>query len=198
MYFRLRFMAATLGAGLLFMAGQAAATTITTTTFNTWNSSAFITGPPTELPFTISLAGGYPTGVTLGGFLFTGPSLAATSTGTPALTASSITVATPSGGENAILFHTRNDANFTLTLSDNEVFSGLALGNFGFSSSSEITSLTLSAVSGSVTIDDFFYATSSQPQDPPQTIEGATFALVGGGLLILLGSRRKLIAKFAF
>jgi hypothetical protein len=41
-----------------------------------------------------------------------------------------------------------------------------------------------------VIVDDFYFGVSSVPQDSP-TSEGATMAMCGGGLLVLLGSLRR-------
>jgi hypothetical protein len=114
---------ATLGAGLLLGAGPAAATTITSTTFNGWKAN--LTGTPTELDFTpITPGKSYSTsaGITLKaignssiGFVFTGPDngsynlsgFSYTSQNIQSLKAGSdstavLNVATPAAGNNAI------------------------------------------------------------------------------------------------
>jgi hypothetical protein len=79
----------------------------------------------------------------------------------------------------------------TLTLSDGESFSSISTAFFGVSISHPITWLTLTTTTGSaVIVDDFYYGVSSLPQDSP-TSEGATMAMCGGGLLVLLGSVRR-------
>jgi hypothetical protein len=136
----------------------------------------------------------------LSGFLFTGPSLGPSTSNPTGATSSAITLTTPIGGETALLFHVRG-ANFNLILSDGESYSNLAMGFYGFSSATAITSLTVTTVSGTLTMDDFWYGVSSSagqgtgtpPTDP--TPEVATFFLTCGGLLILFGSGRRLMHK---
>lgn len=107
----------------------------------------------------------------------------------------------------------KND-NLTITLysgsnavsSDN--FSG---GTIGFNSSAMITSVLLSPTvsNDGVFLTDFYTGTSALPLDnpgggggtqnnPSQTPEAATLALVGGGILITFGAKRKFAAKLAF
>jgi len=105
-----------------------------------------------------------------------------------------ISVTAPSGGANALFLGIGSTGNtpLTITLSDGETFPGLSPGLFGFSLSHPITGLTLSTTSGSQpVIDDFWYGNSSLSQDAP-TVEAATYLLMGGGLLVLIGARRKL------
>ena len=80
MALNLRSLSGALGSVLLFVAVHASATTITTTSFTTWEGS-FITGSPTELNFypinstSYNTAAGItlsPSGSTLS-FVFTGP-----------------------------------------------------------------------------------------------------------------------------
>lgn len=224
MHRKLRFLAALVLAYLSLLTGEVCATTITTTSFSTWESSAYtVSGSQAELNFgTINdTSGNYSnsTGITLFsipspsiGFLFTGPdgsgyvlngttynsfaALAGASDGVGV-----INVATPAGGENAILLGIgctgtcAGSTPLTLTLSDGESFA-ISAGLFGLSISHDITWLTLSTTSGSkAVIDDFWYATSSEAQDPPATIEGATAVLISGGLLLILGFRRKLAKR---
>ena len=212
MFAKVQFALATLGAGLLLGAGPAAATTITSTTYSGW--TAGLTGTPTELDFSVILTGrSYSTsaGLTLKaignssiGFVFTGPdngsykltgvahnnfqSLQAGSDSTAVMN-----VATPAAGDNAIFLGlaTTNNTPISLTLSDGETFSSISTAFFGVSISHPITWLTLTTTSGSaVIVDDFYYGASNLPQDSA-TSEGATMAMCGGGLLILLGSVRK-------
>jgi hypothetical protein len=214
MFVKVQWALATIGAGLLLGAGPAAATTITSTSFNGWKTG--LTGTPTELDFSPIISGkSYSTssGLTLKaignasiGFVFTGPdngsySLTGFSYGTQniqSLKAGSdstavMNVTTPAAGNNAIFLGlaTTNNTPVTLTLSDGQSFSSISTAFFGLSISHPITWLTLTTSSGSaVILDDFYYGVSSLPQDSP-TSEGATMAMCGGGLLILLGSMRK-------
>jgi len=211
---KMQWALATFGAGLLLGAGPAAATTLTSTTFGGW--TAGLTGTPTELDFSPIVVGkSYSTaaGITLKaignpliGFNFTGPdngaykltgfaydvhsfqSLEAGSDSTAVMN-----VTTPAAGDNAIFLGlaTTNNTPVTLTLSDGQSFSSITTAFFGLSISHPITWLTLTTSSGSaVVVDDFWYGASSLPQDSA-TSEGATMAMCGGGLLILLGSVRR-------
>lgn len=203
-------------AAAILIAAEAGATTITTTSFSTWSSAAYTeSGSQFDLNWSgLSGTGSYDTsaGITLYGktqtsvaYIFTGPDgsgwvlngitynslngLAGANDGVGV-----INVAAPSGGVNAVLLSIGStpSAPLTLTLSDGEIFSGLSSGLFGLSISHDITWLRLSTTSGSTAvIDDFWYGASSLPQDSP-TAEGATFILLGGGLLILAGAQRKL------
>ncbi|MBV9156771.1 MAG: hypothetical protein JO097_10960 [Acidobacteriaceae bacterium] len=212
-------MAALTAAGVLFVAGQAMATTITTTSLSTWESSTYtVSGSQQELNFTgVNVGTTYDTatGIVLNainhpsvGYDFTGPDngtynltgvaynratgLAGASDG-----AGYINVATPSNGANSLFLSIGSTGGtpLTLLLSDGESFSGLSPGLFGFSLSHQITWLELSTVSGSQPVfDDFYYGTSSLSPDAP-TSEAATFLLMGGGLLILFGARHKLFGR---
>ncbi len=205
--------------GLLATVGSATATTITTTTFQSWKAN--LNGSPTDADFTrvnfsnyntsagLNLsATGNPsvifgfTGPDNGGFQLSGISYQGT-TGLAGSTDSGagINVTTPVAGENALLLSIGSTSGtpLMLTFSDGESFS-LSSGLVGFSISHPITSLLLTTSPGSqAVIDDFWYGTSSLTQDPAQgpgngsssTPEGATLLLVTGGSLILFGARRK-------
>jgi hypothetical protein len=220
---KLRFLATVVIGGLLMLSGEMSATTITTTSFSTWESSTYtVSGSQVELSFVPVNSANYSystsSGITLTpsgnpsiGFLFTGPDnsgyvLNGTSyNGLNALAGASdgvgvIKVATPSGGENAILLGVgctgtcSGSTPLTLTLSDGEIFA-IANGLFGLSISHNITWVTLSAANGSrPVVDDFWYGTSAEAQDsqPQPAIEGATLILISGGLLVIFGFRRKL------
>lgn len=214
MFGKVQWALATVGAGLLLGTGPAVATTITSTTFTGWKAG--VTGNPTELDFTPITSGknySNSSGVTLKatgnpsiGFVFTGPdngnysltgffygaqniqSLKAGSDSTAVMN-----VTTPAAGNNALFLGlaTTNNTPVTLTLSDGESFSSITQAFFGMSISHPITWLTLTTTAGSaVIVDDFYYGISSLAQDSP-TSEGATMAMCGGGLLILLGSMRR-------
>jgi hypothetical protein len=206
--------------GLLLTAGLAPATTITSTTFQSWKAS--LTGAPTDTDFSpvqfrsyntaaglnLSAAGnssvlfGF-TGPDNGGFQLSGT----TYNGLVGLAGSAdsgagINVAMPSSGENAILLSvgSTSGTSLTVTLSDGETFS-ISSGLFGLSISHPITSLLLSTSPGSqAVIDDLWYGSSSLTQDqtggspvgdPATAPEGATLLLMAGGSLILFGARRK-------
>jgi hypothetical protein len=214
MFGKVQWALATLGAGLLFGTGPAAATTITSTTFNGWKTN--LTGTPTQLDFSPITSGkSYSTsaGLTLKaignssiGFVFTGPDNGSysltgffyTSQNIQSLKAGSdstaaMNVTTPAAGDNAILLGlaTTNNTPVTVTLSDGESFSSISPALFGLSISHPITWLTLTTTVGSaVIVDDFYYGVSNLPQDST-TSEGVTMAMCGGGLLILLGSVRR-------
>ncbi len=200
-------------------------TTNFTTAYSTWSSASYITGSPVDLNMSISSSGySTPAGDAVGGFDFTGmdngapylKSLLISSTlnghsfnnevlqGGPDPGAY-INVSTPAAGENAVLLYltTTSSTPIIATLSDGEHFtfntSNGVVGVFGFASSSPMTWMTFSTSPGSqVLIADLQFGTSSLPQDQggeAPTPEAATAALVGGGILTLFGSRRKLVRK---
>lgn len=200
MSYRLRFGAIAIGAALL-LAATAGATSVGTpfegptgygsgSAYANWIAS--VSGSPGEIA--PSGTGSIPaTGWTQNNFNFKGSSMGWAPSGPAGLYGTSVTVTTPSGGEDAMLIDVLGSS-FNILLSDGETFSALSAGWFGFSSSVDITSMTISGTAGSdVTVHDFWYGASSQdspPVDP--TPEAATFLLTTGGALILLGSGRKL------
>lgn len=141
MALNLRSLYGILGSVLLFAAAHASATTITTTSFNTWKTS-FITGSPTQLNFYPINSTSYntATGITLSPtgsslpFVFTGPDNGSYSlTGDPygkalrgaAGAGAYINIALPTGGENAFFLGAGATASnpATLLLSDGGTFS---------------------------------------------------------------------------
>lgn len=205
---------------LAFLAAAAHATTITTTSYTVWKT--YLAGSPIELDFTKVKTTSYSTssGITLPplqgpalSFVVTGPdkagyslnggfygsivSLLGASDGT-----GYIRIDLPSSGENAILLSVaaQPSAALTVNLSDQETFT-VSNGLFGLALSHNITWLTISTVSGSQPVlDDFFFGTSNLAQDQgnqAQSVEGATALMIGGGLLILFGARRKLARQLA-
>jgi hypothetical protein len=205
-----------------FTACSAIATTNTATSYSTWNTPAYITGNPTLLDLDSLNAGtSYNTaaGLNDAGYIFTGPdgstwSLQAQSFGNATgLVGGSdanaeIEVYLPGSGSNAFLFNA-NIANggslaggsLTLTLSDGEKFN-ISSGQFGVSISHDVTWFTLAASSGQAApfLQYLYFGNSSLTQDgsgAPQSSEAATLALVGGGLLITFGVKRKFTNKFA-
>lgn len=201
-------------------------TTNFTTAYSTWSSVSYITGSPVDLNMSISSSGySTPAGDAVGGFDFTGmdngspylKSLLISSTlnghafnnevlqGGPDPGAY-INVSAPAAGENAMLLYltTTSSTPIIATLSDGEHFTfntaSNVVGVFGFTSSSPMAWMTFSTSSGSqVLIADLQYGVSSLPQDQDNTPtpEAATAALVGGGILTFLGSRRKLFRKLS-
>lgn len=211
---RLLYLSASLG----FLAAAGQATTITTTNYNVWKTN--LTGSPIELDFTKVKTTSYSTssGITLPplqgpalSFVVTGPdktgyaltggfygstvSLLGASDG-----AGYIRVDLPAGGENAVLLGvaTQPSAALTVTLSDLESFT-VSNGLFGLALSHNITWLTISTVNGSQPVlDDFIFGNSNLAQDQinqSQSAEAATALMIGGGLLILFGARRKFIQR---
>ncbi|MBV8551361.1 MAG: hypothetical protein JOY54_08680 [Acidobacteriaceae bacterium] len=205
--------------GLIVFVGDAGATAITSTSFAGWlqnasgavdvfgnvptsgtyNSSSGISLSNASHPTAVFIATGPDNGswqLTAGLYTASGhnyPSLFGASDGR-----GNITVSTPAGGENAVLLSLATTAStpITVTLSDGESFTPAA-GVFGLSLSHDVTWLTISTTSGSKpVVDDLEFATSTLTQDAAQqaspSAEGATFALIAGGLLILIGGRRKL------
>jgi len=133
--------------------------------------------------------------------------------------ASSITVTTPVAGINAFFLQLGDSvagAPITITLSDGEVISTVNSSPldsptyFAIAISHDITSFSITTGAGSVFLDEMYYGASSLAQDgnggnggggddgtTSPTSEAATFLMIGGGLLALLGSRRKWVARYA-
>ncbi len=215
MHQRMRFFAVAFGAACLVV--SASATTITTTAYGVWDTSAYITaGSASELNFTSIQNKSYASGLTLDalsnssiGFAFTGPSSGSSQlTGTEVgnvegLQAAFINIAPPAGGENAVFLYIVSSGTITVALSDGSSLSG-GSGFFGFSLSHPVTSISVTTTSGQVFVGDFDYGTSSLTQDAntggggaSPTPEAATFLLTCGGLCLLLGTGRKLSQRFA-
>lgn len=205
--------------GIAFLAGgfQAAATTITTTSYSTWDNSSYITGSTTLVDLTSLQAGlnySNAMGYTSNGFNFTGPdgsSYVLTSAYEPNVNSNgllgasdgvgAIDVTMPGSGDSAVFFDAQCitcGGGFTLTLSDGETFS-VSNGQFGLSISHDITWFKLNTNSGNRPFLEYVYfGTSSLPQDAAPAKEAATFVLIGGGLLTLAGiGRRSWIRRLA-
>ncbi|MBV9612442.1 MAG: hypothetical protein JO091_08210 [Acidobacteriaceae bacterium] len=152
----------------------------------------------------------YPSGITLSAigspsttFAITGPSsgpgeLTGSTSPTKELTGGYIDIAMPTGGENAILLSLAGSGSITVTLSDGSVLTS-SPGFFGFSISHDVTSADITTTGGTVTLNDFYFANSALTQDPPGSpvAETGTVTLTCAGLLILLGTGRKLIVRNA-
>jgi hypothetical protein len=206
---RVHVLGATLGVAFLAGAFQAAATTITATSYSSWNTSTYITGSTTVVDLTTLQAGlnySNAMGYTSNGFNFTGPDGAsyvlttayeANPNSNGLLGASDgtgvIDVTMPGSGNSAFLFNAQciTCSGLTLTLSDGETFS-ISNGQFGASISHNITWFKLNTTSGTRPFLEYVYfGTSALPQDAPQAKEAATFVLIGGGLLTLAGAGRR-------
>lgn len=203
MYRQLRLGAMALGTAVLLSVSYAGASTITQYTgtasanVSAWESS--VNGTGTDLPFS-TVQNGSLASVSLGGFTFAGTSMTEYNN---VFIARSIGVTMPSGGETGLLIDVAsisgqtNATSFTLTLSDHETFTSLALGWYGIATASPITSLTISGPGTETTgLADLEYAAGTT-QDTP-TPEAATVLLTCGGLLVLFGCGRKLVFKSAF
>jgi hypothetical protein len=212
MYRNAGVLGCTLLVGLLAGAFHAPATTITTTSYSSWDTPSYITGSTTlvdlsslQAGLSYSNAAGY---TSSSGYNFTGPDgssyvLTSQSEGstTGLLGASDgtgvIKVAMPGTGNNAALFDAvcETCSSVNVTFSDGETFT-ISNGQFGFSISHDITWFELSTISGARPFVEYVYfGTSSLAQDSNVTpaSEAATPVLVGGGLMVLLGAgRRKL------
>ena len=200
------------------------ATTIQATTYSAWASQ--VTGTPTFVDLETLSSGDYSSasGITQGSYTFTGPDGAGWSLGVQTFGnktgiygasdgVGGIDVTLPGSGQSAIYFYANTEANnqltnasLTLTLSDGESFI-IAGGQFGVNISHPITWYALSTTSGQAAFLEWaYFGNSSLPQDggtggggtPGQAPEAATIALVGGGILILFGSKRKLMQKLSF
>jgi hypothetical protein len=215
MYPKVRALSGTLLVGLFTVVLQAPATTITTTSYNTWNSSAYITGSTTLVDLTTLQAGlnySNAMGYTNSGFNFTGPDASSyylksqtVNNYTGLIGASDgvgyIKVSMPGVGNSAVFFDAIcvTCGSVSLTLSDGETFT-VSNGQFGFSISHDITWLKLSDTSGTQPFLEYAYFGNSslaQDADPPAASEAATPVLVGGGLMVLVGAgRKKLLRRF--
>jgi hypothetical protein len=206
---RIRALGVTLLVGVFGGAFEAAATTITTTSYSTWDTSAYITGSTAVVDLTTLQAGlNYSTaaGYTSNGFNFTGPDgasymLSSQTEGSvtgllgPSDGTGSIEVAMPGTGDSAALFYAKciTCGTLSVTLSDNETFV-VSNGQFGLSISHPIRWFTVSSSSGTRPFLEYVYfGTSSLPQDTgmPAANEAATPVLLGGGLAILAGAVRR-------
>jgi hypothetical protein len=204
----------------LVCANRAKATTVTTTSYSVWKTG--LTGNPIELDFTKIKNTNYKTasGITLAplqgpalSFVITGPdgagytlaggfygnivSLFGASDGT-----GYIRIDLPAGGENAILLGlaTQPAAHLTVKLSDQESFA-VSNGLFGLVLSHDISWLTISTTNGAQPVlEDFFFGNGNLAQDPVNQSESGETApalMIGGGLLILFGARRKFKHRMA-
>ncbi|HEX3682407.1 MAG TPA: hypothetical protein VHU83_07675 [Bryobacteraceae bacterium] len=209
MWRKVRALGVTLLVCFLGGAFQAGATTITTTSYSTWNTATYITGSTTVVDLTTLQAGlNYSTaaGYTSNGFNFTGPDgssyvLSSQTEGGytgllgPSDGSGSIKVALPGTGDSAVLFDASciTCGTLSLTLSDGETFT-VSNGQFGLSISHPITWFKLGDNSGYRPFLEYaYFGTSSLPQDSQVSAanEAATPVLLGGGLVILAGAVRK-------
>ncbi len=204
----------TLLAGVFTLPFQAVATTITTTSYSTWDTSTYITGITGQIDLTSLETGlNYSTvaGYSSSGYTVIGPDgssyylknvninqgthhwgLEDNSDGNGMLQ-----VDIPGSGANAFLFDTYcvncGASAVKVTLSDGETFT-VSNGQFGVSISHDVTWFDLSASSGANAFLDYaYFGNSSLAQDdaPAAANEAATPVLVGGGLMVLLGAGRK-------
>jgi hypothetical protein len=206
---KIRALGITLLVGFLGCVFDATATTITTTSYSAWDTSAYITGSTTLVDLTTLQAGlnySNAAGYTSNGFNFTGPDgatyvLSSQTEGSltgllgPSDGTGSIEVAMAGAGNSAVLFDAKciSCGTLSLTLSDNETFS-VSNGQFGLSISHPITWFKVSTSSGTRPFLEYVYfGTSSLPQDTDLSAanEAATPVLLGGGLVILAGAVRR-------
>lgn len=82
-------------------------------------------------------------------------------------------------------------------LMSTDVFSSGTSGAIGFSTSYMVTSVLLSpeVANDGVFLTGLYSATSNLPPDSPPAAEAATIALVGGGILVLFGVKRRFARK---
>jgi hypothetical protein len=213
MYRKTQVLGFTLLVGVFGAAFQAAATTITTTSYSTWSSPADTTGSQTFVDLESLTAGmNYSTasGYTSNGYTFTGPDgagyylYAENASSTTGLEGKSdgvgvIQVAMPNAGNSAFFFDAvcESCGTLSLTLSDGENFT-VSNGQFGISVSHDITWFDLGTSSGTQPFLEYVYfGTSSLPPDSPAASEAATPVLVGGGLMVLIGAGRKKLLRRA-
>jgi ABC-type glycerol-3-phosphate transport system substrate-binding protein len=123
-----------------------------------------------------------------------------------------INVTLPGSGKSAVFVWAVAIHNNAVALSDQLNFSydstqyGFSGGGFGLTSSRSLTSfvITPNVAGDGVLLEEVDVANSILPQDggggdpgPTAAPEGVTIALVGGGLLVLFGSKRKFIRQLA-
>ncbi len=214
-------MTGTLLAGvLLAFAGRASATTITTTSYATWNSSTYTTGVHSFLNFypvtqslyntasgiTLTPSGSSTafqfTGVDNGSYYLAGDGTQKTLSGS-SNAGSYLEIDFPTVGENSFLLGTGASTAkpLTFTLSDGQSFT-VTTTVFGVSLSSPVSWMRLSAPAGSpAMVSDFYYAASALQQDSPTgtipaaTPEPATVIMTcAGGLLLLASIRRRTLS----
>ena len=190
-----------------------------TSSYSTWDSSAYITGSPTAdhlSNLTYNTTYNTSAGVTDGGYTFTGPD----GTNNWSLKASSaqsyygllgaqdgtggISVASP-GNAFYIWAVASNNSSDPLNLYINGTFYSTFTTGIGISTSSPLTSILVTPTQSSdgVLLSEVDFANSSLTQDangggPSSTPEAATLLLVGGGMLVVFGAKRKFTNKFAF
>jgi hypothetical protein len=193
------------------------------TVYTAWTTD--VTGTPSSLDFpTSAVCPGSSNAIctggsaTLGSFTISGTGLNvnydSSNGNVKGLEAPVVSVTTPTGGINAFFIQigdSSSGAPITVTLSDGEQITSVnsnpldAPTFFAIAISHDITSFSISTSSGSVFLDALYYGASSLTQDggtgdggdTSQTSEAATVLMIGGGLLALLGSRRKWITRFA-
>ena len=200
------------------LAGAANATTITATNFNTWKTPTYQTGAPAGLNFytigsqNYNTAAGYtatpngsgPSFTFVGqddaGYYLAGNTYSKTLTGSA--NSGAVINITFQNPQNAFLVSFQNSLNYTLTLSDGQIFNTSAK-IFGFSLSHTVSSLSIASTLGTqVIINDFYFGISSLTQDaaapppgtpgsPAATPEPATVLLLAGGSLVLAGCQRR-------
>jgi hypothetical protein len=208
---RSRILSFAIGATLL-AAGQAGATSVTSTTFSSWKTT--LTGSPSEANFSVIQFTSYNTaaGLTLptignssvgttvtgpdnGGYQMTGIDYQNryTSLAGSADAGAGLDISLPNGGVNAFLLSVASTGGtpLTLTLSDGETFT-ISSGIFGISISHSVSSLLLTTSSGSqAVLDDFWYGTSNLTQDASSGSGGssspAPVAEVASSLMIAGG-----------
>jgi archaellum component FlaG (FlaF/FlaG flagellin family) len=199
------------------LAGVAVATTIQTNTLAAWETG-LTAGSQAEADFSVIGLKSYNTasGITLsvpnyGPFGITGPDNSGynlTGITYKSLTAldgaadgqGNVSMAMPTGGENAILLGigSTGSAPITVTLSDAETFTLTPGQNgqsfLGLSLSHYVTAITLSTTNGSrAVLDDLWAGHSNLPQDSVAP-EKSTLLMVGTGLAFF-GAGRKLFSK---
>lgn len=219
---RTRLLSGALFAGAILLAGVTPLRAATIVSYSVGNWTGSTSGAVHDVDFThITFSTYGPSGYTSSdGFTITGPDGASTSLtglsfgGGPALkggndASAQIQVATPTGGQSALLFlmnSTPSSTGYSVTLSDGEAFS-LAAGTtiFGVSVSHPITFATLAANPGSnLILQDVSYGNSNLPydggtgggggtSDPSAVPEATTPLLLGSGLLFLVFASRRVI-----
>lgn len=202
--------------------------TTTAMTFSQWDTSTYIdTSSVTYDSLNCSGSSGSSSGLNCSGFNLTGPDgtgnwfltsqdypsvqydptgLRSNNDGIGAVDFTSL----PGGGSTAIFIQayavggsgpTSDPVTLTLSNGFSTTFSG---GAIGISSPTPITFFNLTQTSQSSANGDGIWvyqvdlANAAPQTDPSQTPEAATLLLVGGGILIVFGAKRKFTNKFAF
>jgi hypothetical protein len=215
MYSKIRYFVVALAFVALSPAGNAMATTITSSSFADWESN--LAGSPSDVDFTtISPAVTAVSTVTLFGvsspfpaFVFTSGDSSATVSAQSIgnrlgleSTEGTLEITPPAAGVNAFYlgFGTTGATPVTITLSDNEVFtlpsSNTSVTGLWLSISHPIAWLTIASSGSPPVVTGMSFGASNLTQDPTNAVpETPSLLLVSGGLLVFAAGWRKTLLR---